>query len=127
MARKHIITIRLLAVFVALCSAFLPLELGGGITLQSKESWEYGIAPIMTFNALLLFAISFYFEERYTWVRWVFVLWLPLNFLSIILVSWKVRPTPLSEIIIIGVPIVVIWFCYSYKLFWSKSSNETVA
>ena len=123
LARK-IIGIRILSILVALCSAFLPLELGGGITLESKESWQKGIAPVMVFNAFLLFVISFYIKQKSIWVKWAFTLWLPLNFLSIILISWKIRPTPLVEALVLGLILVMMWCFFSYKIF--MDTNETV-
>ena len=124
---RDIKVIRFLALIVALCSAILPLELGGGITLQVKESWQHGIAPVLVFNAILLFTLSFYMLGNKTWVRWAFVFWLPLNFLSTILVTWKIRPTSIHEFMFLGFPILLVWFWFSYKLFWSKNSNEAVA
>jgi len=124
--KRGILAIRFLALFVALCSATLPLELGGGITLESKEAWERGIAPIMVLSALFLLALTFMYKKA-TWVRWAFTFWLPLNFLVIALATWSIRPIPVNESLAIGAPVLLFWFWCSYKLFWSNNSNESIA
>lgn len=121
--KKDAVTIAVIGLLIGILGATLPIEVGSGVLLTSKEAWEQGIAPTMLGFGLLLAYFSYCLFRGAPWIKWPIILWLPVFFLAEAIVVWDISKTTYTEFLFLGVPILLIWFWIAHFIF---KRDETI-
>ena len=96
---------------------FMSIDLGGR-TLASSEAWAAGVAQPYVFGGAALILMSLLLYLGVQWLRWPVFFWFPATFGGAI--AWSlhrhVGTLDPTELIIEGLPVIVIWFALEHVL-----------
>jgi hypothetical protein len=97
----------------------------GERTIASAEAWELGVAQPYVISGLGLTVLSAFLFQGAGWPRWLVLLWCPVTILGGMgwAISRGVATFNLSEFVVLGMPILVIWVWGMHRWFFKRTEQ----
>lgn len=124
--KKDVITIAVIGALTSVFSATLPIDIGGGIKLTSKEAWEQDMAPVMVSFGLILVFLSYHLFKGKAWTKWPIILWLPIFILTEVILFWGDINMTHTEFLLLCVPVMLIWLWSGFTIFRRDETIEYI-